>query len=763
MNDLFKLVLSLSLSGSIISIIIFITKFIVKNKFSKSWQYYIWFILVLRLLLPFTVEINLVGSIFENNQINTVENTTHTEIKFNDTDLDTQPVQTYNNIEVTNESTDYLKLLTSNLWIIWIFGMLILLAIKIVDYRAFISYIRSSISNVEEEDILEIFDDVFIELKLKQNIDIYKSNIVKSPMLIGLFKPFIVIPQNNINLNELKYIFMHELTHFKRLHILYKWIVQILVCIHWFNPLMYFVNRDINKACELSCDESVLKLLNSEEKNIYGNILISIAQSGITYRNNVVSTTLCEDKKILKERLKSIMNFKKISKPTLCVSTALIVAIGSISVIVGAAPTKNIISQTNILTDNEIDDDNINEDDKFVVGNYDISEPSGANIGTAKNNDENKTNWGEVNWIDSIIDPPPGFDYDSVYSDDKLIASDDIKYKAAFAMYIDGHKFNEQEMGLHIGEAFISGAYTFFNVNLKSDSELTVKYKVLNDSDDFKIVLVTPDNKVKTIAQSGSGTQKLQLSKGRNQLKMVARNRATASIDFRFNKSEIEKLLAECADLESIVFLESYCDNADKYISDYVDNYDNYDLSTLKKVASSLNKDTLDKCVKNVVSRESTVDLESLKVLASYLSKDTVDFCIQKAIASKQDIDINVIKQLASYASDEVISSFIEKSAENNSIDLYSVKSLASYISSDSIDSAIEKYCETSSSVDLDLIRKLAPYATSDSIDKAINKYCETSSSVDLNIIRKLAPYATSSSIDYFIEKALLNKKSNIQ
>lgn len=138
-------------------------------------------------------------------------------------------------------------------------------------------------------------------------------------------------------------------------------------------------------------------------------------------------------------------------------------------------------------------------------------------------------------------------------------------------------------------------------------------------------MLVTPDNKVTTIAQSGSGTQKLQLSKGRNQLKMVARNRATASIDFRFNKSEIEKLLAECADLESIIFLESYCDNADKYISDYVDNYDDYSLSTLKKVASSLNKDTFDKCVKNVVSKESTVD-----------------FCIQKAIASKQDIDINI-------------------------------------------------------------------------------------------------------------------------
>ena len=61
-----KLILSLSLSGSILILILFLCKPLFQSKMSKAWQYYIWLAVIARLLLPFAPEHNLVGSLFRN-------------------------------------------------------------------------------------------------------------------------------------------------------------------------------------------------------------------------------------------------------------------------------------------------------------------------------------------------------------------------------------------------------------------------------------------------------------------------------------------------------------------------------------------------------------------------------------------------------------------------------------------------------------------------------------------------------------------------
>lgn len=65
MNELLKILLSLSISGTLLFLVLALSKRLFKNKISKIWQYYIWLIVVARFLLPFTPEINLVGNIFQ--------------------------------------------------------------------------------------------------------------------------------------------------------------------------------------------------------------------------------------------------------------------------------------------------------------------------------------------------------------------------------------------------------------------------------------------------------------------------------------------------------------------------------------------------------------------------------------------------------------------------------------------------------------------------------------------------------------------------
>lgn len=59
----------------------------------------------------------------------------------------------------------------------------------------------------------------------------------------------------------------------------YKWLIQIMICIHWFNSLIYLLEKEINKACELSCDEAVITILDDSKRREYGDILTSFLKS----------------------------------------------------------------------------------------------------------------------------------------------------------------------------------------------------------------------------------------------------------------------------------------------------------------------------------------------------------------------------------------------------------------------------------------------------------------------------------------------------
>ena len=101
------------------------------------------------------------------------------------------------------------------------------------------------------------------------------------------------------------------MTHHKRFDFLYKGLLQITICLHWFNPLIHFVAKKINQYCELSCDESVIKHLSENERMIYGDALIKSLEVKGSYSDFVVSITMSENANLVKERLDAIVKYKK--------------------------------------------------------------------------------------------------------------------------------------------------------------------------------------------------------------------------------------------------------------------------------------------------------------------------------------------------------------------------------------------------------------------------------------------------------------------
>lgn len=254
MNEVLKLFLSLSVSGSILALGLLAIEPFIKNKLSKCWQYYIWLVVILRLLVPFTPEVSVVGSFF--GYLEKAASASPAVVE-----QERLPAQADGNLDMQTAlpdaessgpetvSPDYWADIKSSIWLLWLGVAALLFVRKVTSYHSFVRYVHAGTRRIEDERILAVYKEVSTEAGLKKPLPIYVNQLVASPMLVGIFRPIIIIPELVIDDAELRYVFWHELTHYRRFDIFYKWLVQITVCLHWFNPLVYIISREIKSDC----------------------------------------------------------------------------------------------------------------------------------------------------------------------------------------------------------------------------------------------------------------------------------------------------------------------------------------------------------------------------------------------------------------------------------------------------------------------------------------------------------------------------------
>lgn len=142
-----------------------------------------------------------------------------------------------------------------------------------------------------------------------RRLKLVRSTAVDSAMVFGILRPVAVLPVQGIAEAQTGAILLHEVTHYRRGDLWLKWAAALAECIHWFNPLVWFMWRQVAHACELACDEAVIRTMTQEEKMQYGDILI--ASAGQQKHTAVPVTAICEEKQLLRERLVHIVRYKK--------------------------------------------------------------------------------------------------------------------------------------------------------------------------------------------------------------------------------------------------------------------------------------------------------------------------------------------------------------------------------------------------------------------------------------------------------------------
>ena len=163
------------------------------------------------------------------------------------------------------------------------------------------------------------------------------GRIIEVPGLSGAFvcgvlRPVLVLPEGEEPDDK---IILHELFHLRNKDTLWNVIICMFRCLHWCNPLLiYCADRAINDM-ESHCDQYVLEQLEGEERREYGHILLSMANDRFARTSG--STCINNGGKKIGKRIETIARFKKYPKGMGLVSVCVVILL-ALPLVMGVQP-----------------------------------------------------------------------------------------------------------------------------------------------------------------------------------------------------------------------------------------------------------------------------------------------------------------------------------------------------------------------------------------------------------------------------------------
>lgn len=154
------------------------------------------------------------------------------------------------------------------------------------------------------------------------NGNVYQSERIQSPFVCGFIKPKIYLPYGLDEITK-KCVLQHERTHIKFADHIIKAVGFVVVCVHWFNPLVWVSYFLLCKDIELSCDESVIKKYNADECKQYAKALLDLGVNKV----KLSACPIAFGEVSIKKRIKSVISYKKASKVLILASLCLCVGV----------------------------------------------------------------------------------------------------------------------------------------------------------------------------------------------------------------------------------------------------------------------------------------------------------------------------------------------------------------------------------------------------------------------------------------------------
>lgn len=298
--------------------ILLIAKRIFKNNLSSRMQYNLWFLLLGLLAVPF-IPFRLIGfpQIFSwlGSLRSSPASSTATAMgeavgihPIGNTDWMNDFALSVNS--ATPSIAGYILL---GIWIVGIFAMIILVIKSSLRLRN----LEKSALPLQNPEVRRLYYRCLEEMGIHRNIPIYSTAFLKTPIIVGLLKPCIYLPIHLIsdyNESDMRYILLHELQHYKHKDAIANYLMNFAGVLYWFNPFVWFALREMRNDREIACDTSVLKMLEEDDYEDYGNTLINFIEK-VSFSPFPFAANLSGNMKQMKRR---IINIASYEKPTFC-------------------------------------------------------------------------------------------------------------------------------------------------------------------------------------------------------------------------------------------------------------------------------------------------------------------------------------------------------------------------------------------------------------------------------------------------------------
>lgn len=197
---------------------------------------------------------------------------------------------------------------------IWIAGAVSIGAGRSLYKRVQLRRLLENCTKLEDGEVAEAAQKAASYFRIRKRISLYQCPQIAGPFLYGVFRPQMVVPERELAQEEWELIFLHEFTHYQNKDTFYRQLVEVILWIHWFNPLIYRFSHLFRDYGELACDEKVSRQLEKERRGEYARLLVKLAkESGqVSYAASFSNG----NEKFFKRRISVIMRKEMIRKRT---------------------------------------------------------------------------------------------------------------------------------------------------------------------------------------------------------------------------------------------------------------------------------------------------------------------------------------------------------------------------------------------------------------------------------------------------------------
>ena len=286
MSELFLKIVNMSISASWVVIAVLTLRFCLK-KAPKWVNVLLWGIVAARMVFPFSIEsvLSLIPSAETISPSIMMEQSPSVQTGVPALNHVINPVISGSFTPAPGASANPLQIWIPVLAGIWLFGIAALFLYSAVSYWR----LRRKVCEA---------------VILRGNI--YQSEKVCSPFVLGIIKPKIYLPYH-MDSREMDHVIAHEQTHIRRKDHWWKPLGFLLLTTHWFNPLMWLSYILLCQDIELACDEKVIRKMSNEQRADYTQALVACSVD----RRLITACPLAFGEIGVKERVKSVMNYKK--------------------------------------------------------------------------------------------------------------------------------------------------------------------------------------------------------------------------------------------------------------------------------------------------------------------------------------------------------------------------------------------------------------------------------------------------------------------